>query len=68
MVSTQGTLASIRHSIDNNNEFYNAENDYWDEYVVHVDEQGGYHAQDFPFDEDEMACSAYPLEVYTIED
>ena len=32
MVSTQGTLSSIRHSIDNNNEFYNAENDYWDEY------------------------------------
>lgn len=32
MVSTQGTLSSIRHSINNNDEFYNAENDYWDEY------------------------------------
>ena len=31
-ISTQSTLASIRHSIDNNDEFYNAENDYWDEY------------------------------------
>lgn len=31
-VSTQATLASIRHSINNNDEFYNQENDYWDEY------------------------------------
>ncbi len=31
-ISTQGTLASIRHSINNNDEFYNGENDYWDEY------------------------------------
>ena len=31
-ISTQSTLSSIRHSINNNDEFYNAENDYWDEY------------------------------------
>lgn len=30
-VATQSTLASIRHSINNNDEFYTAENDYWDE-------------------------------------
>ena len=42
--------------------------DYWDEYVVHVDEHGGYHVQDFAFDEDEMGDSIYPLEVITIEE
>lgn len=41
--------------------------DYWDEYIVHVDEQGGYHVQDFAFDEDEMGNSTYPLEVITVE-
>jgi hypothetical protein len=47
---------------------YGVDNDdYWDEYVVHVDEQGGYHVQDFAFDEDEMGDSIYPLEVFTIE-
>ena len=41
--------------------------DYWDEYTVYVDEQGGYHVQDFAFDEDEMDDSIYSLEVITIE-
>ena len=31
-IATQSTLASIRHSINNNDEFYTAESDYWDEY------------------------------------
>ena len=31
-IDTQSELSSIRHSINNNDEFYNAENDYWDEY------------------------------------
>ena len=30
-VSTMGTLASVRHSIDTRDEFYDAENTYWDE-------------------------------------
>ena len=30
-VSTMGTLASTRHSIDTRDEFYDAENTYWDE-------------------------------------
>ena len=31
-IDTQNQLSSIRHSINNNDEFYNKENDYWDEY------------------------------------
>lgn len=31
-VSSYQTLASIRHSINNNDAFYEKENDYWDEY------------------------------------
>jgi M3 family oligoendopeptidase len=30
-ISTMGTLASIRHSINTNDSFYDAENTYWDE-------------------------------------
>ena len=29
-ISTMATLASIRHSIDTRDEFYDAENDFWD--------------------------------------
>lgn len=32
-VSTMSVLSSIRHTIDTSDEFYNAENDYWDEYA-----------------------------------
>lgn len=42
--------------------------DYWDEYIIYVDEQGGYHVQDFAFDEDEMGDSIYTLEVITVEE
>ena len=31
-IDTQSVLVEIRHSINNNDEFYNKENDYWDEY------------------------------------
>ena len=31
-LDTQSVLAEIRHSINNNDEFYTKENDYWDEY------------------------------------
>ena len=31
-IDTQQELSSIRHSINNEDEFYNKENDYWDEY------------------------------------
>ena len=31
-VTTMGTISSIRHSIDTENEFYETENDYWDEH------------------------------------
>ena len=31
-IDTQTELSSIRHSINNNDEFYTKENDYWDEY------------------------------------
>ena len=31
-IDTQSVLAEIRHSINNNDEFYTKENDYWDEY------------------------------------
>ncbi|OAB44987.1 M3 family oligoendopeptidase [Paenibacillus antarcticus] len=31
-VATQGTLASIRHSVDTNDEFYKAEQDFFDEF------------------------------------
>ena len=30
-IATMGTLASVRHSIDTRDEFYDAENTYWDE-------------------------------------
>lgn len=32
-ISTQGTLASIRHSIDTKDEFYDEEDKYWNEYM-----------------------------------
>ena len=31
-IDTQSVLVEIRHSINNNDEFYSKENDYWDEY------------------------------------
>lgn len=31
-IDTQAELSNIRHSINNNDEFYEKENDYWDEY------------------------------------
>ena len=31
-IETMATLASIRHSIDTRDEFYDAEQNYWDEY------------------------------------
>ena len=31
-IETQSVLVEIRHSINNNDEFYSKENDYWDEY------------------------------------
>ena len=31
-IQTLSTISSIRHSINNNDEFYNKEQDYWDEY------------------------------------
>ena len=31
-IDTQAELSNIRHSINNNDEFYSKENDYWDEY------------------------------------
>lgn len=56
----RGYTADDEYGVDND--------DYWDEYVVHVDEQGGYHVQDFPFNEDEMDDTIYPLEVFTVEE
>lgn len=39
-LSTQGTLCSIRHSIDTRDEFYTAENDIWDEISPRMQEVG----------------------------
>lgn len=41
--------------------------DYWDEYIVHVDEQGSYDMRTFPFKPEEMEDTNYPLEVITVE-
>jgi M3 family oligoendopeptidase len=37
-ISSMGTLVQIRHSIDTNDEFYKAENDWWDENGPYFDE------------------------------
>lgn len=50
---------------------YDSEDDeyweeYWGEYETYVMEQGGYHIQDLPFNEDDMNDTNYPLESFTI--